>query len=130
MSRLHEKHLARLRGQLSARFGALRREMRDALHPAGGGEAGLANRRDEVDDDAVADLESGLDVAGLERDARELNAVAQALARMDAGQYGVCVACGEPIPLERLEAQPQAARCVACEARAERAHPGAAGARF
>lgn len=39
-----------------------------------------------------------------------------ALARIDAGTYGFCVACGRRIPVERLQARPMADRCVACAA--------------
>jgi DnaK suppressor protein len=42
-----------------------------------------------------------------------------ALARIDAGSYGKCVECGAALPDERLEARPEAARCVTCQARAE-----------
>jgi len=48
--------------------------------------------------------------------ARELREIDAALARMDAGGYGVCEACGAPIPEGRLRARPAAARCVACAA--------------
>jgi DnaK suppressor protein len=37
-----------------------------------------------------------------------------ALARIDAGTYGVCVHCGASIPEERLELRPQAGACVSC----------------
>jgi DnaK suppressor protein len=37
----------------------------------------------------------------------------EALARMDAGSYGVCVVCGTQIPEARLQFRPEAARCVA-----------------
>lgn len=37
-----------------------------------------------------------------------------ALARMDEGEYGFCLGCGEPISDGRLKADPTAARCVAC----------------
>jgi DnaK suppressor protein len=39
----------------------------------------------------------------------------RALAKMDAGTYGVCERCGHPIPKERLRALPYAALCVACK---------------
>jgi DnaK suppressor protein len=39
-----------------------------------------------------------------------------ALARMDAGTYGICENCGKPIPPERLEALPFATRDVDCQA--------------
>ena len=38
-----------------------------------------------------------------------------ALAKMDAGTYGVCERCGQPIPKARLKALPYAALCVACK---------------
>ena len=37
-----------------------------------------------------------------------------ALARIDAGTYGVCAQCGTAIPEERLELRPFTATCVAC----------------
>lgn len=35
-----------------------------------------------------------------------------ALERIDAGTYGVCEVCGQPIPEGRLEVRPDATRCV------------------
>ena len=43
-----------------------------------------------------------------------LDAVDAALARVEAGSYGTCVRCGQPIPEGRLEARPTATTCVAC----------------
>lgn len=37
-----------------------------------------------------------------------------ALSRIDAGSYGVCEECGDPIPPERLEILPHARLCVSC----------------
>ena len=39
----------------------------------------------------------------------------KALAKIEAGTYGVCEKCGEPIPRERLRALPYAALCVRCK---------------
>ena len=39
----------------------------------------------------------------------------RALAKMDAGTYGICERCGHPIPKARLKALPYAALCVACK---------------
>lgn len=36
----------------------------------------------------------------------------RALERLDSGAYGLCEACGAPIPPERLEARPEARFCV------------------
>ena len=39
----------------------------------------------------------------------------RALAKLDAGTYGVCERCGEPIKRARLKALPYAALCIACK---------------
>jgi DnaK suppressor protein len=41
--------------------------------------------------------------------------VLDALARLAKGSYGICVDCGKPVPEGRLEAKPEAARCIACQ---------------
>jgi len=43
-----------------------------------------------------------------------LNEVEQSLARLDAGTYGRCEECGEPIDDARLAELPTARRCGAC----------------
>ena len=43
--------------------------------------------------------------------------VLAALARIDDNSYGQCIDCGNEIPEGRLEARPEAARCVACQAK-------------
>jgi RNA polymerase-binding transcription factor DksA len=57
------------------------------------------------------------------RDAAELARVEQALARLRQGTYGVCLHCGRPIPWARLQVQPAAPCCAACQAEAEHAGP-------
>ena len=37
-----------------------------------------------------------------------------ALHQLDQGRYGRCERCGEPIGAARLEARPQARRCITC----------------
>ena len=43
--------------------------------------------------------------------------VLAALARIEANAYGRCVDCGGEIPEGRLDARPDAARCVGCQAK-------------
>ena len=43
--------------------------------------------------------------------------VLAALARVDDSTYGQCVDCGHEIPEGRLDARPDAARCVGCQAK-------------
>ncbi|HKX48373.1 MAG TPA: TraR/DksA C4-type zinc finger protein [Gaiellaceae bacterium] len=50
---------------------------------------------------------------GLEENADHILAeIRAALARIEEGTYGLCVTCGKPIAVERLEAVPWAARCI------------------
>jgi len=51
--------------------------------------------------------------------ARQLVEVTQALEDINAGRYGTCRECGEPIAKARLKVMPFATRCVACQARVE-----------
>lgn len=49
----------------------------------------------------------------------ELEQVAElehALERLEKDAYGICEQCGRPISGERLEATPEATRCIACQA--------------
>jgi phage/conjugal plasmid C-4 type zinc finger TraR family protein len=43
--------------------------------------------------------------------------VLAALARIEDDSYGQCVDCGHQIPEGRLEARPDAARCVSCQSK-------------
>ena len=43
--------------------------------------------------------------------------VLEALRRVEIGTYGTCVVCGGGVPEGRLEAKPEAARCVPCQAK-------------
>ncbi|HEU5267204.1 MAG TPA: TraR/DksA C4-type zinc finger protein [Jatrophihabitans sp.] len=53
-----------------------------------------------------------------------LRDVQAALWRMEEGRYGVCVACGRPVEMIRLEILPQVARCMPCQ-RAHASRPSA-----
>jgi DnaK suppressor protein len=45
---------------------------------------------------------------------RRIAELDDALARLDAGSYGVCEVCGQAIPVERMQARPAARSCVGC----------------
>lgn len=71
--------------------------------------------------DAGANLsEADRSQAVLEAAQRQRALVLDALGRLDDGNYGQCVDCGDPVPEGRLEARPEAARCVRCQAKRDR----------
>jgi DnaK suppressor protein len=48
-----------------------------------------------------------------------LQQVDEALARLESGKFGICVACEEPIERKRIEAVPWARHCLACQEKSE-----------
>ena len=48
--------------------------------------------------------------------------VLSALSRIDENSYGNCVDCGNEIPEGRLDARPDAARCVGCQGKWAKRH--------
>ena len=55
--------------------------------------------------------------AVLRQTRRHLAEIDAALARVDAGTYGICEVCGGRISEGRLEARPTARTCIACATR-------------
>jgi DnaK suppressor protein len=79
--------------------------------------AALPVRLDEASEDGET-VDTTAIAARLEA---SLTAVESALASIDDGTYGSCADCGRSIPLNRLAAVPQTARCLSCQSRSERA---------
>lgn len=61
----------------------------------------------EAEDDEVLEEVGDLAVS-------EIRQIKLALSQIDAGTYGVCTRCGNPIGGERLKALPSATQCVKC----------------
>ena len=59
-------------------------------------------------------------IGNLERNSERLREVRMALRRMDAGTFGICVACDENINPKRLAAVPWASSCIVCQEAADR----------
>src|SRR5487761_1653456 len=71
--------------------------------------------------DAGANLtEADRNAASVQTAVAQRAEVIAALARMDDGSYGRCVACAGPVPEARLAARPATARCVPCQTKRDR----------
>ena len=84
-----------------------------------------ASQADNADDEhdpegATIAYERQHVVALLDQAREHLAAIDEALTRLDAGDYGRCEACGQPIAPERLAARPTATQCVACASQKRR----------
>ncbi len=55
---------------------------------------------------------------------REVMQIDAALGRLDEGEYGECIECGQEIPIERLRALPFTLRCQEDEEERERSIRG------
>jgi RNA polymerase-binding transcription factor DksA len=73
------------------------------------------NADDEHDPEGATIAFERSQVGALVRQARaHLEEIEAAEARIDAGTYGICERCDQPIPEGRLEVRPLARTCVAC----------------
>jgi DnaK suppressor protein len=104
---------------LGALRAALLKERAEVLDLAGNTEAD--RKPVELDQQSVGRLSrmDALQVQAMSQalDARRqgrLKLIEDALARLDDGEYGFCLACDEAIPAKRLEIDPAARVCVKC----------------
>lgn len=74
---------------------------------------------DEVDEIQASERRE-IGLATRELLVERVNRIAAALERLDAGEYGQCVECGEGIAPARLRALPEVTTCVRCQDRLER----------
>lgn len=89
-------------------------------HTAGEFETKWEGLGENEEDNAVevAQYESNL---GVERELEaRLNEMRAALARLDAGNYGVCANCGQDINPARLKVKPEAVYCIECSEKLQR----------
>ena len=73
----------------------------------------------ETADPGTALSDADREAAAIEALTKQRAQIVDALGRVEAGSYGKCIDCGTALPDERLDARPEAARCVTCQARAE-----------
>jgi len=99
--------LIRLREDLRARVRAFRHDQEQEALSTPGDEMDVAK--------SLMDVETHASL--IERSEDQLLKIDDALTRLDEGTYGVCMNCGEEIPVERLKAVPFALYCVDCQSK-------------
>jgi len=73
------------------------------------------SRQGDLADQASGNNEVHIQLKLKQTDAKILQAIEEALYRMEKGTYGICRDCGEPIAPARLEAIPWTRVCIACK---------------
>ena len=72
-------------------------------------------RQGDMADQASGNNEVHIQLKLKQTDAKILQAIEEALHRIESGTYGVCRDCGEPIAEARLNAIPWTRVCIACK---------------
>ena len=104
------------RTQLLADLAEQEREVVESADPLDPQRGGVGNH---FADDA-SDVEQQETAMSLRNNVQHLlTLVDHALARVNAGSYGLCERCGKPIPPARLDARPYATLCIEDQAREE-----------
>jgi RNA polymerase-binding transcription factor len=121
MAGLSPERLAEVRDRLLSRKKNLWLEVKDQLKSSigDGYQEMLATARDEEDQATVSLMaETSLTLLGPKR--QELEAIEEALLRLENGAYGLCEVCGQPIEPRRLEIMPEAPLCRNCASQREK----------
>lgn len=110
---------AQVRATLQDREARLRAEVEATRARGAGDPTRVAREATDRGEDAESQVELGMNDAEVARDVAELREIGEALSRLDAGRYGLCKDCDEPIDERRLAAESFAIRCTACQGRFE-----------
>ena len=110
MAGISREALKRMRADAVARAETAASALAELVHDRQG-----SNDDDEHDPEGVTLSSEWSRLSALsEAAAAEVRGFDEALARWDAGTYGICARCGKPIPAGRLEVRPFAELCVPC----------------
>ena len=123
MNPYHISMAPRLSQLLAEREAELRTILHTASDPADA--TADAQPRDVMDfkDMAFEEARSVVDDAQAERASAELDKLLAAQQRIQDKSYGLCLDCGEPIDLLRLNTLPASPYCAVCQAQREHARP-------
>ncbi len=100
------------RNRTLRRIANLEREFAGIVASASGRSSGGDDEHDP--EGATVAFERQHVAALLEQARSRLASVEAALRKLDAGEYGTCEVCGEPIGAQRLAARPVAVTCIRC----------------
>ena len=69
----------------------------------------------DPNDRASQESDFTLELRARDRERKLIKKIDEALARLEAGEYGECESCGVDIGIRRLEARPTATLCIDCK---------------
>jgi DnaK suppressor protein len=108
-----------VRSELDERLDRTRERLAElAKRPERGSALGFGKRVGDGTTEAVSRL---TDIGVGDSLERVLARTERALAKLNDGSYGICDACGDPIPAGRMRALPDGVLCLTCAASVRRA---------
>ena len=106
--------IQQLREALEEELASIDRQLKE-YGTDGAGETFEVDSDEGFADSAQATAERSSMIGMVEQLQQNHREIVEALARMDAGNYGSCERCRREIPFERLEAVPSTLMCVDCK---------------
>lgn len=70
-------------------------------------------------DRATAESDRAFTLRLRDRERKLIKKIQQAITRIEEGEFGVCVECGEEIGIARLKARPMTTLCINCKSKQE-----------
>jgi len=120
---LTSQELSLYRLQLQSLLDPLKEKVSELEAEATRPVAAFANHQDRLPahdaEPATRDTEDRVALAILGTEEHVLTEVGEAIARLDAGTFGVCEQCGRAITRARLDVVPYARHCIRCARAAE-----------
>lgn len=112
---MNEKDLQKFKEQLEAMKAEIYSDVEQTLTEMTSQNGNIPDPNDRATMESDRSFE--LRIRGRER--KLMDKVDEALARIEAGLYGICEGCGEDIGVKRLEARPVAEYCIDCKTKQE-----------
>jgi DnaK suppressor protein len=106
-SSIYKEALLRKRGEIFSSGGGVVKPLQASMD--------VNSRQGDLADQASGNNEVHIQLKLKQTDAKILQAIEEALQRIEKGTYGICRDCGEPIAPARLNAIPWTRVCITCK---------------
>jgi DnaK suppressor protein len=103
----YKEALLRKRGEIFSSGGGVVKPLQASMD--------VNSRQGDLADQASGNNEVHIQLKLKQTDAKILQAIEEALVRIEKGTYGICRDCGEPIAPARLNAIPWTRVCITCK---------------
>ena len=104
---VYKEALLRKRGEIFSSGGGVVKPLQASMD--------VNSRQGDLTDQASGNNEVHIQLKLKQTDAKILQAIEEALLRIEKGTYGICRDCGEPIAPARLNAIPWTRVCITCK---------------